>query len=67
MDRITGFDKRNRDGAKHASINGARVVSRQVVACSLAPRLLALGLARDDFFTTSQLPPLRSCACKLSC
>ena len=31
MDRITGFDNRNRDGAKRAPTNGARVVSRQVV------------------------------------
>jgi len=31
MDRIAGFDSRNRDGAKRAPTNGARVVSPQVV------------------------------------
>ncbi len=31
MDRIIGFDNRNRDGAKRAPTNGVRVVSRQVV------------------------------------
>jgi len=30
MDRITGFDSRDRDGANRAPTNGARVVSRQV-------------------------------------
>ncbi|MCI0562110.1 MAG: hypothetical protein MN733_26790, partial [Nitrososphaera sp.] len=31
MDRITGFDKRDRDGARRAPTNGARVVSPRVV------------------------------------
>jgi len=31
MDRITGFDSRDRGGAERAPTNGARVVSPQVV------------------------------------
>ena len=31
VDRITGFDNRNRDGARCAPTNGARVVSRRIV------------------------------------
>lgn len=37
MDRITGFDSRDRDGAKRAPTNGARVVSRQVVPMANSP------------------------------
>jgi len=62
VDRITGFDSRDRGGAKRAPTNGARVVSRQVRA---APRRCACGFApmtrlKDFAFLPRQAAPLNS-------
>jgi len=72
MDGITGFDNRDRNGAKRAPTNGARVVSPQVVrrcapsnsrssgTAALRLRLRPMTRSKDSVFPPRQGAPLNS-------